>query len=164
MVHFLLICALPVIERSCSECAADLPLDTVPAAQVLGYATRYITFTQNLLAGSARQRQYAVRWIAEERNPWGIYPLILALNDDDPSVKGWAAWGLGELRDRRGVIPLVKALKATLQRVDVDDVRHRGKCLPDLTLALEKLTGRNFGYSIDQWENHLLKMGTNVRE
>ena len=37
-------------------------------------------------------------------------PLIQALSDSSPDVREQAAFGLGQLRDRRGVDPLIKAL------------------------------------------------------
>ncbi len=81
--------------------------------------------------------QVALREIGEP----AVEPLIAALQDEDSSVRRWAAWALGEIGDARAVEPLIAALN------DRDFWVRR-----TTAEALEKITGQELGRDRIKWQ------------
>ncbi len=62
----------------------------------------------DLEAGDARLRDYAVRVLADRKNPAAVPALVTRLNDPDPEVVERAVGALAQIRDRRAVVPLIE--------------------------------------------------------
>jgi len=62
----------------------------------------------DLEAGDARLRDYAVRVLADRRNPAAVPALVARLDDADPEVVERAVGALAQIRDRRAVVPLIE--------------------------------------------------------
>jgi hypothetical protein len=62
----------------------------------------------DLEAGDARLRDYAVRVLADRRNPAAVPALVARLGDSDPEVVERAVGALAQIRDRRAVVPLIE--------------------------------------------------------
>lgn len=62
----------------------------------------------DLEAGDARLRDYAVRVLADRKNPAAVPALVARLGDSDPEVVERAVGALAQIRDRRAVVPLIE--------------------------------------------------------
>ncbi|HYQ81891.1 MAG TPA: HEAT repeat domain-containing protein, partial [Anaeromyxobacteraceae bacterium] len=63
---------------------------------------------RDLDSGDPRLRDYAVRVLADRRNPAAVPRLVLRLKDPDPDVVDRAVGALGQIRDPRAVVPLIE--------------------------------------------------------
>ncbi|HEU4385421.1 MAG TPA: HEAT repeat domain-containing protein [Anaeromyxobacteraceae bacterium] len=63
---------------------------------------------RDLDSGDPRQRDYAVRVLADRRNPAAVPRLVARLKDPDPAVVERAVGALGQIRDPRAVVPLIE--------------------------------------------------------
>ena len=72
--------------------------------------------------------------LGQIKDPRGVGPLIARLNDEDATVRGYAAEALGDIGDPRAVEPLVAVLDD-----DNGYVREKAK------QSLNKIAGSDFG-------------------
>lgn len=63
---------------------------------------------RDLDSGDPRLRDYAVRVLADRRNPAAVPRLVARLRDPDPEVVERAVGALGQIRDSRAVVPLIE--------------------------------------------------------
>lgn len=63
---------------------------------------------RDLDSGDPRLRDYAVRVLADRRNPAAVPRLIQRLKDPDPEVVERAVGALAQIRDPRAVVPLIE--------------------------------------------------------
>jgi hypothetical protein len=89
------------IDGAARKAAASLALALAeaekPDAQVIA----------DLESGDARVRDFAVRVLADRRNPAAVAPLVARLRDPDPDVVDRAVGALAQIRDPRAVEPLI---------------------------------------------------------
>ncbi|NQT80100.1 MAG: HEAT repeat domain-containing protein [Candidatus Aminicenantes bacterium] len=118
-------------------------------------------------------RRYVAEALGEIGDQRAVEPLIVALKDEDRpvrtnaknalvsigepavgslitilegvdydvyDVRSFACWALGRIKDVRSIEPLINALKDKYERVRMN-----------ASLALEKITGENFGQNHKQW-------------
>lgn len=81
------------------------------AAVAMGFAEmrkRDAEVIRDLDSGDPRLRDYAVRVLADRRNPAAVPRLVARLKDPDPEVVERAVGALGQIRDRRAVVPLIE--------------------------------------------------------
>ncbi len=88
-------------------------------------------------------KQAAIQECGSEKTVSCVPFLILCLYDSSQSVRGWAAWALGEIGDERAIEPLQASLDKYCGLVETDSLRDETKCIRDFVLALKKLTGDN---------------------
>ena len=116
-----------------------------------------------LRTGETEEKLDAARRLGETRCKQAIQPLVQALGDQTPSVRGWAAWALAEIGDHAAIAPLInemengeRASKFTRlpngalepkQLRSSDEVAFLGA----FSLALQKLTGESFE-SFEEWK------------
>ncbi len=82
--------------------AADLMLGIAESAKVNHEVIA------DLDSGDSRVRDYAVRVLADRKNPAAVPALIARLRDPDPELVERAVGALDELRDPRAVEPLIE--------------------------------------------------------
>jgi hypothetical protein len=111
-----------------------------------------IRLVEVLKEGSDSERMAAARTLGEQKAHNTGPALVEALNDPDQYVRGYAAWALGEVGDPSATGPLVKALVKYGQISKTDQLRQESKCLTDISLALETLTGHKFGLDVEKWQ------------
>jgi hypothetical protein len=81
------------------------------AALALGVAEARkpdVEVIRDLDSGDPRLRDYAVRVLADRRNPAAVPRLVARLKDPDPEVVERAVGALGQIRDPRAVVPLIE--------------------------------------------------------
>ena len=66
---------------------------------------------QQLRSSNLNTRLAAVTKLAEFNRPDSVEPLLFALKDKEPEIRGAAAKALGHLQDKRVVEPLIKMLR-----------------------------------------------------
>lgn len=71
-------------------------------------AKRDAEVIRDLDSGDPRLRDYAVRVLADRRNPAAVPRLVARLKDPDPEVVERAVGALGQIRDPRAVVPLIE--------------------------------------------------------
>jgi hypothetical protein len=109
-----------------------------------------------LLYGDAGDKIWAAQVLGERRDRDAGPALVQCLNDKTPCVISWAAWALGEIGDRAAVRPLLRCLL----RYDAAFRSAREGMDPkyevDVSMALEKLTGKKYGLDVVKWQLWLI--------
>ena len=95
--------------------------------------------------------------LGERKAKWAVPQLISALEDENQYVRGWSAWALGEIKDPEGVEPLIQALEKHLKMAESDRLEEQTKCIPDLYVALEAITGKKYGMDVKKWKEFKAK-------
>jgi HEAT repeat protein len=104
-----------------------------------------------LSCGTIDDKIDAIEWLAEQKEPLAVVPLLRCLSSADQGLQERAAWALGEIGDQRAVVPLVNALEA----LDADIVggKLREGCRQcEFERALQRLTGRKYGNDLPRWK------------
>ena len=70
-----------------------------------------------------------------------LEPLIITLNDQNPTIRYRAADALGEIKDFRAVEPLISAMK-----------NNPGSPSEEAARASSKITGEHFGNRPEEWQ------------
>jgi hypothetical protein len=114
-----------------------------------------------LMKGDDIQKIDAARTLGEKKLLCSVPFLIKALEEKNQYVRAWAAWALGEIGDESAVGPLVRALEKYDALSKSDYFQQETKCLTEIYLALEELTGEKFGLDLAKWKNYwqVLKSG-----
>jgi hypothetical protein len=107
-----------------------------------------------LQSEDSKERHMALIYFGERKSKRAFPHLIRALDDEVPSIRGRAAWALGEIGDRAAVRPIVTALKRSCKET-MDDPLARDDFLVAMFVALETLTGERFGYDLEKWEAYV---------
>jgi len=87
--------------------------------EILAQTDRIGEVLKQLGASNSTVREHAIYWLRDAivlvgtRDPRTIAPLIAALNDTDDIVGEMAAHILGELKERRAIMPLIATLRKT---------------------------------------------------
>jgi HEAT repeat protein len=107
-----------------------------------------------LRTGVSAERVDAAKRLGESRAKSAVPQLIHALEDKNQYVRSWAAWALGEIKDRRAIDPLINSLDKYLRLAKTDYFGKETKCITSLYLALESITGKKYGRNIEKWKNY----------
>jgi hypothetical protein len=97
-------------------------------------------------------RMFGAKRVGEGKARQYIHAVTKLLDDPNQYVRGWAAWALGEIGDRRSIGPLIRAMVKYSQIARSDNGVQESKCLTDFYLALEKLSGKQFGLDVSKWQ------------
>jgi hypothetical protein len=104
-----------------------------------------------LRTGNESERMEAAKRLGEEKAPKAAKALIDALDDPNQDVRSWAAWALGEIGDCSAIDPLLSALLKYTNMFKEDKLSLQTKCVPDIAVALRKLTHQEFGLDAQKW-------------
>ncbi len=96
-------------------------------------------------------RMQAAIKIGEEKDAKYLRAVTSLLDDPNQCVRGWAAWALGEIGDRRSIGPLIKAFVKYNEVSKTNNGQESG-CLTTFYLALEKVSGKKFGLDVSKWQ------------
>ncbi len=112
-----------------------------------------------LKSGNPEERMCAAARLAEARVRAAVPALIEALDDKNQYVRSWAAGALGQIGDSRALQPLIKALEKYLKISETDILDQESKCVTDIYLALESITGKKFGMDVQKWKEYAKMKG-----
>ncbi|HBA85090.1 MAG TPA: hypothetical protein DCZ95_13455 [Verrucomicrobia bacterium] len=109
-------------------------LGDTQAAQALGYLSEALKSPQPDI------RDAAAEALGKLRNPAAVNALAAALQDEDVFVRSGAVSALEKIPDRRVIQPLIGALQ------------DKGLVQLSVAMALNRLTGQNFGTNQASWQ------------
>ena len=66
---------------------------------------------------------------------------------------------MGKLKDQQAIDPLINALEKHLKMVKTDIFMDETKCIADMYLALEAITGERNGLDIEKWKAYRATKG-----
>src|SRR6266851_5636218 len=110
--------------------------------------------------GNNTERRLAAEFIGRDKDESAVQSLIGALDDPHQSVRGWAAWALGEIGDESAIGPLIYSMVKHYKKFDKGGpqefstliIKRDVEALPDYCEALRKLTGKDYGLEVTLWQ------------
>ena len=97
------------------------------------------------------ERRWAAEILGRRKCRKAVPHLIVALRDQNDTVRAWSAWALAEIKDRAAIDPIISAVVEQEKRRHLDVLGSETGCLADMYLALQKLSGQDFGYNQAKW-------------
>jgi hypothetical protein len=139
---------LTVPQQSRGHFSAELPVALIRQGVIQHYV-------QLLEKGSVEEKVSAAAFFGKRKEKAGVPALVKALDDSsNQSVRAWAAWSLGEIGDKSAVKPLLQAFAKHDALKTRDPFGFETKCLTDFSVALDKLTGKQYGLDGKKWKQY----------
>jgi HEAT repeat protein len=127
----------------------------VSSFQEFANDNRVVMHRKMLKSRNVQTKLIGIQFVGKKKDRIAV-PLLIKILETDPnvSVRGWAAWSLGEIRDPRSVGYLILALARSEKIAATEINSNEYKCIEEYNSALATLTGQSFTSSIEwqEWQ------------